>query len=402
VSPLPQTPDPLPNDIDHSGWSFGKAYNGGKMNGFDTEKGAYSSTGKPLALSQMQPGTIPNYTSYATTYGLGDGMFASWRGASFGNNIYEVAGQAGRYDKGSTSCVANQAVSGTQACHTGGLSVAGLPVKPAGSGGSGFWGCDDPKGTTVQMINNATGKLTANTYPCFRFRSLPDELSAVGVTWKYYANDQTQHHDALDSIDSVRNTPSKWSRVQPESQFTQDIAAGNLPSVSWVVPRWTDHPPQPACNGENETVGLVNAVMNSKYWASTAIVIDWDEWGGFYDHVKPPLWHGNAGENISYGFRVPLVVISPFVKTGGLSWNGHNGGYVDHTFYSHASWLKFVEKAFNVPALGTDDADSTTGGNLMNFFNFSGSPRPKLILKQRTCQRISAATWKLINSQEFD
>jgi phospholipase C len=172
--------------------------------------------------------------------------------------------------------------------------------------------------------------------------------------------------------------------------------------VSWVVPRWTDHPPQSACNGENETVDLVNAVMNSPYWSSTAIVMDWDEWGGFYDHVKPPLWHGNQNEHISYGFRVPLIVISPFVKSGNLSWNGHSGGYVDHTFYSFASQLKFVEKAFNLPPLGTDDADSTTGGGLMNFFNFSGTPKPKLILKTRTCTKITAAEWKMINQEDPD
>jgi phospholipase C len=401
ASPLPQTPDPLPNDIDHSAWSFGKAYDNGKMDGFDTEKGAVSSTGKPLALSQMQPSTIPDYTAYATTYGLGDNMFASWRGASFGNNIYEVAGQAGRYDTAG-GCVANLAVSGTQACHTGGRSVYGNPVKPKGTSGTlGYWGCDDPVGTTSQMIDNRTGKIT-KSYPCFVFRSLPDELTADGVSWKYYTNSQTQHHDALDSINSIRNTPGEWSKVQPESQFTKDVTAGTLPSVSWVVPRWTDHPPQPACNGENETVQLVNAIMKSRYWSSTAIVIDWDEWGGFYDHVKPPLWHGNANEHISYGFRVPLIVISPWVKTGTLAWNGNQGGYVDHTFYSHASWLKFVETAFDVPALGSDDADLTTGGNFMNFFDFNQPPKPALVLQQRTCAKITTAQWKLINREDFD
>jgi phospholipase C len=180
------------------------------------------------------------------------------------------------------------------------------------------------------------------------------------------------------------------------------VTSGNLPSVSWVVPRWTDHPPQPACRGENETAELINAVMNSKYWSSTAIVMDWDEWGGFYDHVNPPLFHGNKNEHISFGFRVPLLVISPYVKSGNLKWNGHHGGYLDHTFYSHASWLKFIEKAFNVPKLGTDDADPTTGGNLMNFFDFTGPKKPKLIIKQRTCSHITAAQWQMINNEPFD
>jgi phospholipase C len=168
------------------------------------------------------------------------------------------------------------------------------------------------------------------------------------------------------------------------------------------VPRWTDHPPQPACNGENETVQLVNSIMNSPYWASTAIVMSWDEWGGFYDHVKPPLWQGNASEQISYGFRVPLIVISPYVKSGDLAWNGNSGGYLDHTFYSHASLLKFIETAFNVPALGSDDADPTTGGNLMNFFDFTQPQKSALILNTRTCTKITAAQWRMIATEDSD
>ncbi len=405
VRPLPQTPDPLPNDISHSSGAFRKACDADssgvcRNDAFDEVRGAYSSSGKPLALSQMQPSSIPHYTSYAATYGIGDDMFASWRGASFANNLYEFTGQAGRYDTAS-GCVPNTAVANTWACHTNGRSVSGLPHPRPGSGGlDHHWGCDDPAGTLAQLLNPATGA-TSTMYPCYRFKSLPDQLTAAGVSWKSYASSISGFHEALDAIHSIRNAPNEWAKVQPEGQFPKDIAGGKLPAVSWVVPRWTDHAPQPACSGENETVRLVNAVMKSSYWSSTAIVITWDEWGGFYDHVKPPRWHGNANERISYGFRVPLLVISPFVKSGNLAWNGHHGGYVDHTFYSDASLLKFVEKAFNVPKLGTDDADSTTGSNLMNFFDFARS-KPKLILPTRTCPKITAAQWSLINEEDPD
>lgn len=100
----------------------------------------------------------------------------------------------------------------------------------------------------------------------------------------------------------------------------------------------------------------------------------WDEWGGFYDHVPPPNVYDpiNGTDRISFGFRVPVLVISPWVKSGSLA----NGGYVSSRFYSDASLLKFIERDFNVPTLGADDAqpDSTTGGDLMDFFDFPATP----------------------------
>jgi phospholipase C len=95
-------------------------------------------------------------------------------------------------------------------------------------------------------------------------------------------------------------------------------------------------------------------------------------------------------------------VISPYVKSGNLAWNGNSGGYVDHTFYSHASLLKFIETAFAVAPLGTDDADPTTGGNLMNFFDFTQTPKPALLLKTRTCAKITAAQMRMIASEGSD
>jgi phospholipase C len=410
VSPLPQTPDPLPNDINHSPGSFTRGCDADstgtcRNDGFDQVKGAYSSTGQPLALSQMSASQIPDYRAWANTYGIADKFFASWKGASFTNNLYEFAGQAGRYDT-TTGCVANAAVANTQACHTGGRSVSGLPKPPPGSGGlNHHWGCDDPAGTLTQLMNPATGG-TTTMYPCYRFKSLPDELTAAGVSWKSYANSISGFHEALDAIDSIRNDPTEWAKVQPEGNFTLDVKAGNLANVSWIVPRWTDHPPQPACNGENELVNLVGAVQSSPYWKSTAIVVLWDEWGGFYDHVPPPnVYNPISGDRISFGFRVPALVISPWVKAGKLA----NGGYVSSQFYSHASLLKFIEHDFNVPSLGADDAqpDSMTGGDLMDFFDFSGAqtgtpPHGTLNLSTRSCKVMTAAEQRLVATSDPD
>jgi phospholipase C len=95
---LPGAHDPMPQDVSHANSSFYQAYHGGKMDGFCHEHGAIvASTGEDIADSQMRTGDIPNYWSYAKKYGIGDRMFASWRGASFGNNVFAVAAQTGRY-----------------------------------------------------------------------------------------------------------------------------------------------------------------------------------------------------------------------------------------------------------------------------------------------------------------
>jgi phospholipase C len=192
-----------------------------------------------------------------------------------------------------------------------------------------------------------------------------------------------------------------WDRhVVDAPNLLTDAAAGTLPDVSWYLAKETEHPPRTACAGENATVKAVDAIMRGPDWRSTAIVVWWDEWGGFYDHVPPPTADGTDGgitglnSLISYGFRVPLLVISPWVKSGPLT----DGGYASHAFYSDASFARFVEWAFRLPTLGAADDPSTytasepTPGTLRDFFDFSGTPpKGKLVLPMRTCPRLTRA-----------
>lgn len=129
---------------------------------------------------------------------------------------------------------------------------------------------------------------------------------------------------------------------------------------------------------------------NSSLWASTAIVLVWDDFGGFYDHVVPPAQPINA--QIGYGSRVPALVISPYARPG----------YVDHTMYSFPSVLKFVEDIFGLPTLTSMDSQSIDGqsNDMFNAFNFSQTPLPPLILSQRTCPAIKGAS--LQNQSEGD
>jgi phospholipase C len=199
------------------------------------------------------------------------------------------------------------------------------------------------------------------------------------VSWKFYAGVKTARHVALDGISQVRYDRNLWPNVVPFTQFTTDALSGNLPQVSWVLGENLDHPPALACDGENEAVNIINSIMQGPDWPSTAIFMTWDEWGGFYDHVAPL-----QVDNISFGFRVPLVVISPYVKYGPES----DGGYVSHTFYSHASYLKFVEDNWGLPSLNERDAGAN---DIMDMFDFSQVPKAELILQTRSCPPLSPA-----------
>jgi phospholipase C len=391
VKPMPPTSyDPMPQDVAHANSTFVTAYHGGKMDGFCHEKGAIvASTGKDIADTAMAPSQIPNYFAYARKYGLGDRMFASWRGASFANNVFEVAGQTGRY---------------WQATGWNRLAVVGNPRTPE-SGPTYSWGCDTSLGTTVETW--ALDYSVFNKYPCLDFPTITDRLEEHGLSWKVYADrGKTSYvHVGLNAFRSVACASGGsppcvgdpiWKAHNPgQAAFVKDAAAGNLPAVSWFQHSETEHPPKTACRGENSTVAAANAVMSGPDWNSTAIVLVHDEWGGYYDHVKPPTASGFHSK-IAYGFRVPLLVISPWTKVGTLA----NGGYVSTKFYSHASLLRFVESAFALPSLGAMDdlANYTAGepkpGDLMDFFDFSDPttpPKGKLLLTTRSCPTLSAA-----------
>jgi phospholipase C len=130
--------------------------------------------------------------------------------------------------------------------------------------------------------------------------------------------------------------------------------------MSWVIPDAldSDHPDSPSDNGPSWIASVVNAVGESSYWDSTAIVVVWDDWGGFYDPVKPPKRDEQGGP----GFRVPAIIISPYVPS-------HK---VAHTVFAFGSILRFVEDAFRLGRLGTTDSTSTS---IANVFDFGQKPR---------------------------
>jgi phospholipase C len=191
-------------------------------------------------------------------------------------------------------------------------------------------------------------------------------LENAGVSWRYFMGG-TFNQQVIKMIKDIRFTPL-WHKVVPTQRFGSYVKEGRLPSVSWLVPPASvnDHPASGSlCQGENWTVGALNTLMRSKYWSSTAVILTWDDFGGFYDHVPPKHL-----DLYGLGPRVPAIVISPWAKLS----------HVDHHVYEFASVLKTIEELYNVGTLGDRDAAARA---MWSSFDFKQPPAPPLLLKKR-------------------
>jgi phospholipase C len=339
--PLGHTPDRV-RDMGHSWNDALTAINSGSMNQFDLVQFG-NIDGDYMSMSQMYQTDIPNYWSYAQTYTLSDATFSSLHGGSFPNHLYTIAAT-------SADAILNP----------------NEPTHPQFSS----WGCDAESGTTVTLQN--TEGVQTNVYPCFTNTTLGDLLDAANISWKSYApNENTSGYawNTYDSFSQIRNTDLWSEHVLGWSNFVTDATNGNLPSVSWLVPDTadSDHPPSSACAGENWAVQQINAIMQGPDWATTAIFLTWDDFGGFYDNAAPtnPDYYG-------FGPRVPMIIISPYALAA----------HIDSTEYEFASVLKFIETRWGLTNLTDRDLDAA---NMTAAFNFNQTPLPPLILSTRTC-----------------
>ena len=325
---IPQT---LPHDLQHSYRAALTAWDHGRMDGF----ARVDDWAKRYAYSEALPRDIPNYWGWARDFVLGDNFFSSAMGPSFPNHLYTIAAQ---------SVLTHD--------------------NPARRGGSGpwTWGCDAPSYVYVRRYER-TGRVNW-ARPCFGLHSEAALLNAKGISWAYYAATKGEKGylwSAFDAVRSVRRT-SQWHRhVRAVDGLLPDVRAGKLPAVTWVTPvrSLSEHPDFNECLGENWTTRVIDAVMRSPLWRSTAIFLTWDDWGGFYDHVPPPRVDG-----FGLGFRVPLLVISPYARRG----------LVDHHRAEFSSVLRFVEENWGLSAL--TPRDRAGAGDLSYDFSFAEPPRP--------------------------
>jgi phospholipase C len=359
--PIAVATDVLEPDLGHGFFDGLVAINGGKMDRFDE----VTNGGTLNGYTSFTRRGLPNYWAYADEFVLGDRMFSSMFGPTFPQHLYTVGAQSAR--------------------------VTGNKLQTTQHGGY----CDDP-GETVYAFARLTprerkvvmlaerrvnvdrvGDFWREVRACFNFEVLPDRLEEAGIPWGYYA-DHTSWMNALLAIRHMRFSKHWGTKIVEEENFLQDVAKERLPRVSWLLPGpgFNEHPGGPSvCMGENWTVQVINAIMRSKYWKSTAIFLTWDDFGGFYDHVPP-----DHKDIMGLGPRVPLLIISPWAKRG----------YVDSTEYEFSSVLKFIETIYDLGCMTPRDCGAS---NMMNAFDFSSDVPPKkrkLILDQRDCTGLPA------------
>jgi len=200
------------------------------------------------------------------------------------------------------------------------------------------------------IINNPQNHYRPSPADAYQLPSLPIELEKRGLTWGNYGG------YAFRYIAALANHQGNHGR----DVFLRDAQNGTLPTVSWVYgdgkPDLSEHPEQNVTDGMKWTIQMVQAVANGGLWDSVAIFITWDDWGGWYDHVAPKILN-----SYEYGFRVPMIVISPFAKAH----------YISHVNHDFGSVLKFVESVFGLPTVGYAD---TRADDLSDCFDFSQTP----------------------------
>lgn len=343
----PHLYDSTPLDICHDWKCNISDMDFGKMDHFDTDPSCLAN-GILMCEAQLNGNDLPNYYAYASNFVLGDHHFTSLHATSFPNHLYTIAATSGG--------VISQGI------------LASNPSKTE-------VGCRADEGTTATQIQ--PDGYTANMYPCYDILTLGDLLTAGGVSWKTYAPANIAYN-AYNAINHIYNNTTVWNSIyEADTAFVSDVKAGKLPSVSWLVTLGgNEHPPISTCLGQNWAVQEINAVMQStQYWVNepTLIVMNWDDFGGFYDHVPPPY------EDIyGLGPRAPILIISPFSKPG----------YVSHVQTESASVLKFIEERFGLPSLGQRDA---IVNDISDAFNFSQAGNAPLILNQLSCPYVESS-----------
>jgi phospholipase C len=346
TAPLGHAPDEI-GDQPHSFADGVEVIDSGKMDCF-----------KDAGYVQYDEQDIPNYWAYARRYVLADNFFSSEYGPTCVEHFFNYAAQSDRF----VDCArpGQFGLRHREFCDDPFETAYTLPsLSPEQN--DHLFGLQGPSGAAELKTNYRL------RFPCTDVKVLPDLLRAKGISWREYRGN-TSWVQPLREVRHVRFSPM-YRDVVPNTRFDTDVTSGHLPQVSWLTPPvpLSDHPPHSLCDGENWLVDTLNTLMRSKYWSSTAVVVTWDDFGGYYDHVAPPHL-----DLYGLGPRVPALVISPWSKRG----------LIDHDQMDFASVLKFIETIFDLPSLTDRDANAD---DMLSAFDFGGAPEPPLLLSERSC-----------------
>ena len=324
-------------DIDHSVEAMIAACHGtGKLPGTDCRMDGFDNEWSDGAFKHPQYVYVPHdqsqpYFDMAHEGALADRMFQSQLDESFVAHQYVIAAQA--------------------------AWSADLP--------SGYWGCEDHEAAQVSMITTQR-LVTGYQKACFDYQTLGDELDNANLSWRFYASrygagsGNGATWSGYQAVKHIYDGPD-WKKdvISPNWKFITDVRKGELANFTWITPVCddSDHTNCPDDYGPSWVSALVNTVGKSKFWNSTAIFIQWDDWGGLYDPVAPEY-----KDRDSLGFRVPLIMLSPYVK--------HD--HVSHVHYETASVLRFAEDLYGLGQLAKADARANSPAG--DCFDFSQKP----------------------------
>jgi phospholipase C len=370
------------NDIDHSHHGFQlecdlNSSNVCQMDGFDLIRLGESGQGgyaKLYPYAFVDRNETANYWKLAQQYALADKMFLNDTASSF---------------------IAHQLILTGSVRLNADESVTDQPLTPP-------WGCDSPPGDNAPILHkNGSEEFYPGIFPCFKWTSIADLLDAKNVSYQFYVQQglyKTKPHydfsggawNGFDAIKKFRYGPDWRHHIStPNTNIFKDLSGGTLPSVSWVIPTIydSDHPAAGCNGGPRWVTRVINAIGTSKYWAHTAVILFWDDWGGWYDPVPPP-----QTSYTSLGMRIPMILISPYAKPH----------YISETQYDYGSILRFIEESFNLGSLGTTDA---TANSLADSFNDKQSPntfKPAPVPHAASCADLEASPTQVQQIIEHD
>lgn len=304
VAPFHFTSD-LTHDMGHSWQEAHAAMDKGKMDGFIYAEQSVDTMG------YYDGSDLPNYWAYAKRFTLSDRFFSSLAGPSLPNHLYTVAAQSGG--------VKNN-------------------MKEPPEGG-------------------------------FNFPTMADLLMPSKVSWKYYEGAMPEQFglwNPLPGFKKFMDSKELMSHLVPNTQYFRDLRDGTLPSVAWIVPNTieSEHPVMDIRVGMWYVTAITNALMKSPYWKNTVLVVTWDDYGGFYDHVAPP-----QVDEYGYGPRVPTIIISPYARPG----------HIDSTQYDFTSVLKFIEERHHLKPLTDRDKNANS---LARSLDLTRQPSQPFLIRQ--------------------
>jgi phospholipase C len=324
----------------HGHDQFVLQYDYGKMDGFKNTDLLCENGREPCpftAFAYVPRVQTERYRKMATVDGvLSDRTFETSQGPSYPAHLYAIAGQSGGYDSDHLALI-----SGTGDCDS-----------------------TEDQASQILMTSPFPGKHGPNTEPCKDFPTIFDAVAKAGHTWRYYSYPDlaSEIRSPTQSIHHLYNSPYF---VTPSTRFFDDVAHRRLADVAYIIsPHGADDHPLGVTDpqaGPRWVSSIVDAIGESPYWNDTAVVIWWDDWGGWFDHVVPPVSPVRP-DPFEYGFRVPLIVVSAYARVG----------TVDHTTRTFVSALRLIEETFGLPSLGTTDQYEPDG--LDSMFDFARRP----------------------------